>query len=181
MAVIKSAIELAMERTKNLVLADEEKTALVEKEMEGRIRAGIRRYLEGMTEIDGVARALDVINADKNLKRSVFIDVFIEEFDVKAKNERLRELSHIICGDLGEPLKGEFDMLQERCADMMERRGALIRQEITERLNERGISGDGLEPNIEAWDEWKEGMEEVRRILKGRFAELKEKLKTVNR
>jgi hypothetical protein len=67
-------------------------------------------------------------------------------------------------------------MLQKRFAEQMERKEMLIRKEIMEHLNENGISGDGLEPNIEVWDEWKEGMKEVRDVFKGRFAEWKEKL-----
>ena len=176
MAVIKSAIELAMERTKNLVLGEEEKRALAEKEMEAKVRAVVRRYLEGMTEINGVTKELDGINADKSLKRSVFIDVFIDEFDIKEKNGRLLELFSIICSDLGESLKSEFEMLQKKFAEQMERKEILIRKELMEHLNGNGISGDGLEPNIEAWDEWKKGMEEVRDVFKGRFAEWKAKL-----
>ena len=176
MAVIKSAIELAMERTRNLVLGEEEKRALADKEIEGKVRAVVRRYLEGMTEIGGVTKELDGINADKNLKRSVFIDIFIDEFDIKEKNGQLLELFSITCSDLGESLKNEFEMLRKRFAEQVERKEILIRKEIMERLNENGISGDGLEPNIEVWDEWKKGMEEVRDIFKGRFAEWKEKL-----
>jgi hypothetical protein len=176
MAVIKSAIELAMERTRSLVLGEEEKRALAEKEIEVKVRAAVRRYLEGMTEIDGVTKELDGVNADKNLKRLVFIDLFIDKFDIKEKNGRLLELFNIVCSDLEEPLKREFEMLQQRFAEQMERKEILIRKEITERLNENGVSGNGLEPNIEVWDEWKEGMEEVRDVFKGRFAEWEEKL-----
>jgi len=180
MAVIKSAIELAMERTKNLVLGEEEKKALAEKETEGRLRAVVRRYLEGMTEIDGVEKELKGIKADYHLQGSVLIDMLTEELDIKGKNERLFELLDIVYGELRQPLRGELEMLRKRFAEQMERREILVRKEITERLKEDGISGDGFEPNVEAWDEWKEGMEELKKVFKGRFVEWKNKLKEVN-
>jgi hypothetical protein len=63
MAVIKSAIELAMERTKNLVLGDEEKKALAAKETEGRLKAAFLRYVEGITDKDDVEKELERIKS----------------------------------------------------------------------------------------------------------------------
>ena len=163
MAIIKSAIELAMERTKNIVLGDEEKRALAEKETENRLRSIVRRYFSGITDIDGAKMELDGFDADKNLKRSVMIDILMEDFDIR--NERLFELLDIVCSDLDDSLKDELEMLKKRFAEQMERKEILIKTDITERLNKNGISGDGLELNIKAWDEWEAGLKEIQRGL----------------
>lgn len=176
MAVIKSAIELAMERTKNIVLKEEEKKALAEKEVENRLRAFVRRYLAGITDIDGAKKELDGFDADRNLKKLILIDILIEDFDIK--NERLFDLFDMACGDIDEQLKDELEMLKKRFAEQMERKGILIKKEITERLADKGIYGDGFEPNIEAWDEWEKGLKEIKTIFKNRFSEWKEKLKS---
>jgi hypothetical protein len=181
MAVIKSAVELAMERTKNLVLDEKEKSAIAEKETEGRLRAAARRYLEGMTEIDGVQKELKGINADYPLQGSVLIDILTEDLGNKEKNKRLFDLFNIVFSELQQPLKDELEMLRKRFAEQIERREILVHNEIVERLKEEGISGDGLEPNVEAWGEWKEGMEEVNNVFKDRFYEWKNKLKGVNK
>jgi hypothetical protein len=76
MAVIKSAIELAMERTRNLVLGEEEKRTLAEKEIEVKTRAVVRRYLQGMTEIDGVTKELDGVNAQTRTSRDRCLSIY---------------------------------------------------------------------------------------------------------
>ncbi|HQM77478.1 MAG TPA: hypothetical protein PLF87_09745, partial [Syntrophorhabdaceae bacterium] len=64
MAVIKSAIELAMERTKNIVLGDEEKKVLAGKEADNRLRSIVRRFFSGITDIDGVKKEIDGYDVD---------------------------------------------------------------------------------------------------------------------
>ncbi len=181
MAVIKSAIELAMERTKNLVLGEEEKKALAAKETEGRLKAVFLRYIEGITDIDHVEKELEGIKADRYLRASVLVDMLTEYLDVKGKNERLFELFGIVFADLDDSLRDELEMLKKRFAEQIERREILVRKEIMERLETESISGDGLEPNVEAWDEWKEGMEDVKKVFKTRFEDWKNKLKAAGR
>ena len=50
MAKIKSAIELAMEKTKNLVMDQKEKEEFERRGLEDKLRAVMRRFLEGMTD-----------------------------------------------------------------------------------------------------------------------------------
>lgn len=176
MAEIKSAIELAMEKTKNLIMDEEERRLSVLKDTENKIRATLRRYLEGMIEKDDVEKEIEEIKGDEGLKRSLLIDLLIEEFDIRSDNTRLLELFYIVNGGLQESLKKELEMLQNKFKEEMEKRGMIIRERITDRLKEMGITGDGVEPNIEEWDEWKEGHEETGAVFKKRIAEWKNKL-----
>jgi len=174
MAVIKSAIELAMERTKNIVLGDEEKKVLAGKETDNRLRSIVRRFFSGITDIDGVKKEIDGYDVDRNLKRPVVIDILLENFDIR--NERLFDLFDIVCSDLDDSLKAELEMLKKRFAEQMERKEILIRREIMERLEKDGISGDGLDLNVGAWTEWEAGLKEIQTVFKDRFAEWKKKL-----
>jgi len=177
MAEIKSAIELAMEKTKNLIMDEEERRLSVLKDTENKIRATLRRYLEGMIEKkDDVKKEMEEIKGDEGLKRSLLIDLLIEEFDIRSDNTRLLELFYIVNGGLQESLKKELEMLQNKFKEEMEKRGMIIRERITGRLKEMGITGNGVEPNIEEWDEWKEGHEETGMVFKKRIAEWKNKL-----
>lgn len=176
MAEIKSAIELAMEKTKNLIMDEEERRLSALRDTENKIRATLRRYLEGMTEKDDVKKEMEEIKGDEGLKRSLLMDLLIEEFDIGSDNTRLLELFYIINGGLKESLKKELATLQNKFKEEMEKRGMIIRERIAGRLREMGITGDGVEPNIEEWDEWKEGLEESGAVFKKRIVEWKDKL-----
>ena len=181
MAEIKSSIELAMEKTKNLVMDDEERRLSALRDTENKIRATLRRYLEGMIERDDVEKEIEEIKADEGLKRFLLMDLLIEEFDIRSDNTRLLELFYIVNGGLQESLKKELEMLQNKFKEEMEKRGMIIRERIAGRLKEMGITGDGVEPNIEEWDEWKEGLEEAGTVFKKRIAEWRDKfVNTVN-
>jgi len=175
-AEIKSSIELAMEKTKNLVMDEEERKLSALRDTENKIRATLRRYLEGMIERDDVEKEMEEIKGDEGLKRSLLIDLLIEEFDIGSDNTRLLELFYIVNGGLQESLKKELATLKNKFKEEMEKRGMIIRERIAGRLREMGITGDGVEPNIEEWDEWKEGLEESGAVFKKRIAEWKNKL-----
>jgi hypothetical protein len=175
-AEIKSSIELAMEKTKNLVMDEEERKLSALRDTENKIRATLRRYLEGMIERDDVEKEMEEIKGDEGLKRSLLLDLLIEEFDIGSDNTRLLELFYIVNGGLQESLKKELATLKNKFKEEMEKRGMIIRERIAGRLREMGITGDGVEPNIEEWDEWKEGHEETGMVFKKRIAEWKNKL-----
>ena len=176
MAEIKSSIELAMEKTKNLVMDEEERKLSALRDTENKIRATLRRYLEGMIERDDVEKEMEEIKGDEGLKRSLLLDLLIEEFDIGSDNTRLLELFYIVNGGLQESLKKELATLKNKFKEEMEKRGMIIRERIAGRLREMGITGDGVEPNIEEWDEWKEGQEEAGAVFKKRIVEWKDKL-----
>jgi hypothetical protein len=114
MSGIKSAIELAMERTKNLVMSEEEKKSFAAKELENKIRAVVRRYLEGIIEEDGVNKEIGAIEGDEKSMKSLLVDLLVEEFDVKGRNERLLELLGNIAARAKESLKYELEAMQGR-------------------------------------------------------------------
>ncbi len=180
MANIKSAIELAMERTKDLVMDEAERKALAAKELKSKIKAVARRYVEGIIESDGVVKEVNKISGDKGLKRSMLMDILIDEFDVKEKNERLFELVRVIGCGLQEPFKHELEEMQKAFAEEMARSELKVREKITDRLREMGITGSGVEPNIEEWDEWRESAETAGNLFKGHFVEWKDRLRAAN-
>ena len=62
MAEIKSAIELAMEKTKNLVIDSKEREEMAVKEIEDKVKAVIRRFMEEMIDhVDSELVRSDVV------------------------------------------------------------------------------------------------------------------------
>jgi hypothetical protein len=173
---IKSAIELAMERTKNLVMDESEKREASIRETEQRLTALVRRFMEEMIDERGFHEEYDKTSGEEGLKRSAAMDAIVEEVNGRAGDERLFCALSLVGGpglaDEVEALKGRF----RREMEIQERR---IRERIEKRLDAMGISGNAVEPNVPAWDEWKEAVEEGKNLLKRQVAEWKERLKVV--
>ncbi|MCX5807382.1 MAG: hypothetical protein NT010_15175 [Proteobacteria bacterium] len=176
MSAIKSAIELAMERTKGLVMDDEERKSLALKETENKVKAVVKRYLEGIIERNGVDKEIARIKADEGLKKSILIDRLIDEFDINSNNDRLLKIFNAICEGLKEPFKYDMEIMQNKFLEETLKSKTVIREKVLNRLGEIGITGSGVEPNVQAWDEWNENVEETGRAFKDRIIEWKNRL-----
>jgi hypothetical protein len=177
---IKSAIELAMERTKGLVMDEEERKSLAAKETENKVKAVVRRYREGIIESDGVDSEMAKIGADEGQKKSILMDKLIDELDINSNNERLLELFNVIGEGLSETFKYEREIIQKNFLEETEKRETKVREKISGHLKEIGITGSGVEPNIQAWDEWNDSVEEAGRAFKNNMIEWNKRLKTSN-
>jgi len=180
MSEIKSAIELAMEKTKSLIMNDEEKKIYAIEEMANRIRALLRRYIEGMVKKEDIAEELAGIQGDDAAKQSVFVDVLIEEFDMQGEKMKLVDLFEFAGIGLTDLLRVELETLRGRFEEQLERKEIVARKDIIDSLEKRGISGDAIELNLEEWNEWNQMIEETMNIFKKRISEWKSKLKAAN-
>ena len=111
-AEIKSAIELAMERTKNLIMDEEEKKQLLRKDLEDKLKAVMRRFLEGMTDRERFYADYRGIEGDRLLKRSLLTDLAIHGFEESIDNARLFELLEVLGEDAGSLLGDEAKALK---------------------------------------------------------------------
>jgi hypothetical protein len=177
MSGIKSAIELAMERTKNLVMSEEERKSFATKESGNKVRAVARRYLEGIIESDAVSKELSAVEGDEKSVKSLLVDILVEEFNAKERNERLLALLSDIAGSIREPFKQELEMMRKGYTEQIEKRGSTVREKIMGRLKEMNITGSAVEPNAEEWEEWGESIEEAGEAFKKSIVGWKDKLK----
>lgn len=176
MAEIKSAIELAMERTKNLVMDEEEKKESHRKEIEGRLKAILRRYLEGMVGLDGAIGEIDGIKADAAFKKDLLLDLVLEEIDVTKENTRLLAFFRRMGEGIKSSFIAELDEIGKDFARELKKKEGVVRERVRKRLDEMGIRGDGVEPNIEAWEEWAEAREQTGRTFREQTEKWKERL-----
>jgi len=175
-AEIKSAIELAMERTKNLVMDDEEKRAFARKDLEERLRAVMRRFLEGMIDREQFVEDYGGIRAERRQKQQLFADLIIQEFEVSVHNDRFFELLEVLGADAGGTFEHEARAFKDRFLEGLEARKAGIRKNIAERLRSLEISGSAVEPNVADWDEWKTAARDAASLLKRHLLEWKERI-----
>ncbi len=175
MANIKSAIELAMERTKHLVMDEKEKEEFARRGLEEKLRATMRRFLEGMTGREELLAELGGMKAGKREKRLLLIDMVLEEFDLSGDKEKLFDLLELVGEEAGGGLAGDARKLKERFRDELKANVADVRAEIMKRLGRMGISGTSLEPNSEEWEEWKDAAQKTGNLFKKWLHEWKNK------
>jgi len=176
MSEIKSAIELAMEKTKGLGMDEEERELFARKDVESKVRVILRRYQEGMIDGHGVKKELNNIEGDEKLKAKVLLDTLIEGFDLTGDNKKIFALFHLTGSGLDERLGFELEALQKNFTKEMEKRKMIISARIEDKLKARGITGNGIEPNTQTWDEWKETLDEVAHAFNERLEEWKKRL-----
>ena len=178
MAEIKSAIELAMERTKTLVMDEKEKKEVERREVETRILGIIRRYMDGGLEKRDVVRELEGLAGSRALKDEIFLDVLLDILDFRDDNGRQLDLFTIGEKTFPETLRSEFELLCARFSDDLERKELIVRERLREGLRDQGISGDAVDVNVQVWDEWKESADETKAAFHGRLTEWKKRVRS---
>lgn len=179
MAEIKSARELAMERTKNLVMDEEEKRALARRDFEDRLRALMRRFLEGIRGPEEFLAEFREIRGGSAEKGLLLIDLILEEFTALANKEKVFGLLGLVGGELGDGLAEEAGALGAQFQRDLAAGAPAVRERIMGRLAGMGISGSSVEPNVEEWEEWQDAVREMGGLFKGRLSGWREKARAV--
>ena len=178
MGEIKSAIELAMERTKGLVMDEREKEQSLIQDAENRIRALVRRFLDDAIDFGEFRNQYDKIELKENAKQTLLVDIVVDGFDVGG-DARSFDLLRVAERKLDSRLIAELDGFQRDFSKALEKNRAEVRKRILKRLKGVGISGSALEPNLESWDEWSDAAAETKQAFGSRLARWKEKVKAV--
>jgi len=176
---IKSAIELAMERTKNLVMDDDEKREFARKNMEDRLRAAVRRFLEGMITDDDFLQEYKDLAGDRPGIGALLVTIIGDEFQAATGNERFFSLLEVVGEDAGADLAEEARALKSWFTRELGKRDGEIRRKVIARLEEIGISGSAVEPNIAEWEESQDAARDIAGLLAGRLQKWKERLGAV--
>jgi hypothetical protein len=176
MAEIKSAIELAMERTKNLVMDDKEKRVAAERDLEMKVKTVMRRFTEGMLSTGQAEKEFTSAEGDPGLKRQLVLKAILDEINLDKDNSDLFELLSLVGSSLPAGCAEELEGLRKEFLQQKERTAMTVRERVMDRLRGLSIRGDALEPNVEAWPEWQEGLGELAQSFEGRLSQWKEKV-----
>jgi hypothetical protein len=178
MAEIKSAIELAMERTKGFVMDEKEKEKSLIQEAESRLKALVRRFLDGAVDMDDFRNHYNKIGLTENAKRALLVDVIVNGFDV-GEDAKSFDLLQLTGRKLDNRLKAELDDLQGQFSESLEKKNGEVRKRILGRLKSIGIAGTALEPNLAAWDEWRQAAIETKQAFSSSLGKWKDEVKAV--
>jgi hypothetical protein len=178
MAEIKSAIELAMERTKGFVMDEKEKEESLVQESENRLKGMVRRFLDSTIDVEYFRNHYEKLELARRAKRDFLVDLIVAEFDV-GESGKLFDLLHVADGGLDKSITKELDGLHRQFSQEVETQSGDVRKRVLDRLKKMGIAGSALEPNVVAWDEWAEAVSETKHAFKGRLQQWKERVKAV--
>lgn len=176
MSEIKSAIELAMERTKNLVMDDDEKRQFARKNLEDKLRAAARRFLEGMITGEDFLQEYKDLPGDRAVKVDLLVSMIGDEFQTSTDSDRLFVLLETIGNETGHGAAEEARRLRAWFASELGTHGKEIRKRVMARLQEIGISGEAVEPNIPGWEESQDAAREIGGLMRNRLQKWKEGL-----
>lgn len=176
MGEIKSAVELAMEKTKGMLLSREEKEKLKEGELHFRAQGLVNRFLEVDLHLKEVEKDLAKYDPGQrehmeklmlhHLCEAIQLDrdndlIFqgIEAFEKKSQNtiKKIREL-----------IEG-YRQRQEK-----ERKQA--EKVLLKKLERQGISGSAVQPRIEGSQEWQQAVNKFKQPFEDQLHVLKEQL-----
>lgn len=174
MAEIKSSIELAMEKTKHLIMTEEEKKEQEKKELEAKIKGILRRFKDGYMKREEVMD--EFRNLKEKTKKKMFIQFVLESIDPASENDELISLLESIDERLKEKIGLELKTIQKAFDEALNQRQMIVKERIREKLLSLGLEGDAMIINFELWDEWKEAKEEVQRIFSQRMERWRENI-----
>jgi len=178
MAEIKSAIELAMERTKGLRLSQKEMKKLKEEEIQSKAHGLVNRYLEVDFHLREVERELDRFDsAERQHLEKLFIQYLSEAIDLDRDNDLIFQgFESFRVGS-----KGSIQKMKDLIQSYQEEKGreySKIEKDLLSKFERLGISGSAVQPKVEGSPEWEEALSKFKPAFEEDLQSLKEKIKT---
>jgi len=160
---IKSAVELALERTIGMKATPEEISALQEKELEARAKGLTVKYIAGEKTIKALTREFEEMADEGGSKlKSAVLKELLFSIELGSDCSRAIEGIKALSGPEANPEIAKLDQL----ITAYEKGYALRRQkrssELLEELKERGIHGSAVMPNLLVDELWQTTSEELR-------------------
>ncbi len=172
MAEIKSSIEIAMEKTRHLIMSEEEKREQKKRELEGRVRGLLRRLKERYIDKDDIRKEFESLKS--NDEKRMFVEVALDTLNLAEGHEEVISVIEIVDEKMREKLDTELKGMERAFSEELEKREMILKERIREKLNDIGIWGDAISVNVNSWEEWEEAKREVQGIFEKRLKEWKE-------
>jgi hypothetical protein len=172
MAEIKSSIELALEKTKHLIMSAEEKKEQERRDLENKIRTLFRRLMEKYVDRDNLLKEFE--NLKEKEHKKLFIEIALDNLNLMEENEEIVSVLELIHEDIKDKVDRGFIALSRAFREELEKREMILKERLREKLKEMGIEGDAIMINLESWEEREKELEEVKAIFSQRLKKWKE-------
>ncbi len=151
MAEIKSTLELIMEKTKNLTLTEEEKRDFNRKEVRGKVKGFLMKFMDGAMNLDKLKKGIASLEEkDPNVVKEIVIRECLNQIGLQRDNSMPFDvLEQVVSVDITPFQRLLSDFLSE-----LDNAKEVREQELQNQIQEKGISGSAVLPNLNADPEW---------------------------
>ena len=173
MAEIKSAVELAMERTKGLRLSHEEKEKLKEEEVHSKARSLVNRYLEVDFHLREVEKEIDRVDpTQRQHLQDLFLQYLTEAIGLDRDNDLIFQGIESYRRGSKNAIQKMEDLIQ-RYQQEKGRKYSKAEKDLLSQLERRGISGSAVQPKVEGSPEWEEALAKFKPALEEELNKLR--------
>ena len=152
MGEIRSTLDIIMEKTRGLTMTEEEKRELKRRELSGKARGLIQKYVDGIIDLDRVKVEMGAAGkGDEDIFRRAMIEETMDLITPGQDNEAILKILENTAGIDTQSIRGILAAFHDRMDEEKNTRENTLRTE----LNEKGIWGSAVIPNIEADPEWR--------------------------
>jgi len=151
MAEIKSTLDLIMEKTQNMVLTEDEKEEIRRKELNGKIKGWIQQYRDNIMSLEAIKSEIQKEEKDRQVElKKTLKKESIQRIEPDEDNTKSFQLLEEILGINKDSIINMINRFQE----MQDTEKINKTNEMKNRLNEKGISGTAVVPNLDSDKEW---------------------------
>ena len=180
MAEIKSALELALERSRKYAISDEERERIREKELLQKAMGLFNRFKDGHLSTNEVMKEIERMDEKTGERvKAILLGQWADHLALDSSSERFLDAFESLRGRSLNEIREKFgDLLAAYRNEIGEARQKLSLQ-LMEELKAEGIGGEAVEPNVEGSETWKDRVEKVNRSQQEKLSEIKKALKSL--
>lgn len=169
MGEIKSTIDLVLEKTRNLTLSEEEKLDLAREELDKRIRGLVNRYLDNIIPPSRLKQEI-LSTGSKESGRAFRLlkKHLLAHFDFSGDNTLVLSALDEIAGFDVSPLT----LLQKEYQAEREETERAFKERALLALQERGVSGSAVVPNLSQNPDWDQSLKGLRERYQERLTRI---------
>ncbi|MFH1243741.1 MAG: hypothetical protein V1689_15485 [Pseudomonadota bacterium] len=163
MGEIRSTLDIILEKTKGLTMTESEKEQFRRTEVEGKVRGYVQKFLDGAMNLEGVKREIASLGPmQHDLAREALVKECLDRMELEGENQKLLDALEYLTDADTRPLKE----IVNRFLKEIEKQRKVREQVMGKTLDNAGIRGSAVIPNILADPEWARYLSETREELR---------------
>ncbi|MBW1708514.1 MAG: hypothetical protein JRJ73_01340, partial [Deltaproteobacteria bacterium] len=172
----KSTLDLVMEKTKDMVLSDEDKQEVLNRERENRACGLLLKLKQGQIKPDDLPQIIDKLEEEAAPVKRMLLELMVEELSLGGENDStltgIRILSPSTTGDAVKRIEDLFQEYDQSVIDLT----AVYRKKLLDDLKDQGISGSAVIPKVDQDPAWAEARAGMKTQFEARFNQVKSAL-----
>ena len=159
MGEIKSTLDIIMEKTKGLTMTEEEKRDLKRRELSGKVKGLVQKYIDGIIDLDRIeSEVAEAGEGEKKIFRRAMIEETVGRIVPGQDNEAVLSILDKTTGVHMVPVRKIIADFESR----MQEEKKMRENAYMTKLKEKGIWGSAVIPNMEADPEWKPFLADIK-------------------